>query len=344
MGTVVPRGDAWRAVVRKKGHKAITKTFSKKTLAERWVRDTELAIERKEVVTEKTCIGDLMDRYIREVVPARKLTKLTVNHYRQLARWTAKLRLEDLTADALLAWKLEKCPKASPASFGRYISTIWGVLRDAEAFWGINVPAGQMRKARTVLRRVGALGSSRSRDKRPEGDEIDQVKQAAGTTLPLGDMIDFAKVSGLRAGEITRIRWSDLDEQKRLVIVRDRKHPTKKEGNHCVVPLVGNSIEILLRQPRRPGEDRIFPYKVETLTAAYKRAKDAAGVELRFHDLRHEAISAMFERGMSIPEVALVSGHLSWENLRRYTNLKPENIHAAYERGAGKKGDASTDS
>jgi len=48
--------------------------------------------------------------------------------------------------------------------------------------------------------------------------------------------------------------------------------------------------------------------------------------DLRFNDMRHEGISRLFEKGFQIPEVALVSGHKDWKMLKRYTNLRPENL------------------
>lgn len=333
MGTIVQRGESWRAVVRKKGHRTLTKTFKKHALAKRWVADTEHALERKEVVSNEASIGDLMQRYIDQVVPSRNLSKLTQYHYKQLARWTAKLRLQDLTPDKLVAWKAEFCPEASAASFDRYLSTIWGVLKDAEAFWQISIPYAQMRKARTVLKRLGMLRKAGSRDRRPEPGELDRIKSSISTTLPLADLIDFAVITGMRAGEIVRLRRDDLRQDKRMILVRDRKHPTRKVGNHCWVPLLGESMEILLKQPG--GDPLFFPFKSETLTRAFMRSRDAAGVVgLHFHDLRHEAISRMFEAGYSIPEVAVVSGHISWSELRKYTNLKPESLHAGPIRDA----------
>ena len=47
---------------------------------------------------------------------------------------------------------------------------------------------------------------------------------------------------------------------------------------------------------------------------------------LRFHDLRHEAISRLFERGLSVAEVALISGHKDPRMLFRYVQLRPEDI------------------
>ena len=60
---------------------------------------------------------------------------------------------------------------------------------------------------------------------------------------------------------------------------------------------------------------------------AWKRlVKRARLKDLRFHDLRHEAISAFFERGLSVPEVALISGHRDARMLFRYTHPIAEKV------------------
>ena len=73
-----------------------------------------------------------------------------------------------------------------------------------------------------------------------------------------------------------------------------------------------------------PRHDRrIFPYNSDTLSAAFTRACKVLGIEdLRFHDLRHEGVTRLFELGASIPQVAAVSGHRSWSSLQRYTHIK----------------------
>ena len=56
-----------------------------------------------------------------------------------------------------------------------------------------------------------------------------------------------------------------------------------------------------------------------------------ANGNLRFHDLRHEAVSRFFEMRMSVSEVALISGHEDVRQLFRYTHLNPNNVFKKYE-------------
>jgi integrase len=80
-------------------------------------------------------------------------------------------------------------------------------------------------------------------------------------------------------------------------------------------------------QERIGGDDRVFPVSANAIRLAWERLKRRAGVEdLRFHDLRHKAISRFFEHGLSVPEVSAISGHKDPRMLRRYTHLRAESI------------------
>src|SRR5262245_37190476 len=78
---------------------------------------------------------------------------------------------------------------------------------------------------------------------------------------------------------------------------------------------------------------RIFPYNSRSLGTAFRRACKKLGIQdLHFHDLRHEARSRLFEAGLSIEQVALVTGHKDWKMLKRYANLRPEGLRKIAER------------
>jgi integrase len=129
----------------------------------------------------------------------------------------------------------------------------------------------------------------------------------------------------MRRGEITRLRWADVDAAKKLVLVRDRKHPRRKVGNNEWIPLLGDAWAIVQRQAK--GE-MIFPVHEQTLSKYFLWSCRALSIpDLHFHDLRHEGTSRLFEAGYEVQQVALVTGHKSWNMLKRYTQLKPEDLH-----------------
>ena len=76
-----------------------------------------------------------------------------------------------------------------------------------------------------------------------------------------------------------------------------------------------------------PGKDRKRrPYLYHA--AWYEALKRAEIENLRFHDLRHEAVSRLVEAGLSDQEVAAISGHKSMQMVRRYTHLRAEDLVA----------------
>ncbi|MBW6632354.1 site-specific integrase, partial [Salmonella enterica subsp. enterica serovar Weltevreden] len=83
--------------------------------------------------------------------------------------------------------------------------------------------------------------------------------------------------------EVCRLRWEDIDEQQKSVLVRDRKDPRKKEGNHMKVALLGEAWDIVQKQPKK--SELIFPYNSTSVTAGFQRVRSKLGIkDLRYHD------------------------------------------------------------
>lgn len=181
------------------------------------------------------------------------------------------------------------------------------------------------------------IGRSFERDRRPTDDEIELLLEhfdnKSNAIIPMARIVRFAIATAMRQEEICKIEWQDVDLKRRIVVVRDRKDPRRKAGNHQKVPLLNltgyDAWQILLEQKiLTGGKGRCFPYHHKSVGTAFRRGRQELGTDdLRFHDLRHEATSRLFEAGLSIERVALVTGHKDWKMLRRYTNLNPEDLH-----------------
>ena len=139
------------------------------------------------------------------------------------------------------------------------------------------------------------------------------------SSVPMQKVVAFALFSTRRQEEITLLRWEDLDGDR--ILVRDMKHPGDKKGNDVYCELPPEALKVIQSMPR--GEDRIFPFSTDAISASFTRACKFLGIQdLRFHDLRHEGISRLFEIGRTIPQAAAVSGHRSWTSLKRYTHIR----------------------
>ena len=141
----------------------------------------------------------------------------------------------------------------------------------------------------------------------------------------MNDVLDFAIESTRRQAEICRLRWEDNDARTRTGLVRDVKHPFNKEGNHRRFKYTPEAWAIVQRQPQT--SEYIFPYNAKSVRAAFTRACHMLQIpDLRFHDGRHEGTCGLFERGYQIHEVTQFTLHESWAELKRYANLRPEDV------------------
>jgi integrase len=131
----------------------------------------------------------------------------------------------------------------------------------------------------------------------------------------------------MRRGEILAITTDHLDCTARSLLI-----PETKNGHARTVPLTNDAVA-LLHSYRTAAGGRSFPVTANAFRLAWQRVKQRAGVDdLRFHDLRHEAISRFFERGLTVPEVALISGHRDARMLFRYAHANRQNILVKLEK------------
>jgi integrase len=259
----------------------------------------------------------------------------STEHYtlRQLDANLGEIRADTLTVDDLLGWATKRRDDgAGPYTVNCDLSKLGTVLRYA----GDGLP-DVIGAARPKLSHLGLIGGGGKRERRPTEDELERIVswllQEKGAVF--ADIVLFAVATAMRRGEITRLLWADVDAGRRMVLVRDRKDPRKKAGNDQWVPLLQRAWTVVEQQRlvRVEGEPRIFPRDEQTISKYFREACQALGIpDLHFHDLRHEGTSQLFEEGFEIQQVALVTGHKDWRHLRRYTNLKPESLHALDKR------------
>jgi integrase len=338
----LPSGN-WRAQVRRKGT-YVSNSFRRRADAESWALEAERTIDKgldPRSVNPRTVrsFGDIIDLHINDMLEVSKPIRRSKSAVLEALKIAlGGYRLEEMTRSNLIEYGKKRAKQgAGPATLAVDFSFIGTLMTHAAAVHGISVFPEQVKLARVALTRLGLVGNPNERDRRPTQRELDELiryfEEKPRQLIPMSRIIRFAVATAMRQEEICKIEWDDVDIDKRMVTVKDRKDPRKKDGNHQRVPMLDisgySAWEVLLEQRIvTRGKGRVFPHHHKSVgTAFYRACRELKIKDLHFHDLRHEATSRLFEAGLTIERVALVTGHKDWKMLRRYTNLKPESLH-----------------
>lgn len=276
-------------------------------------------------------VGDLIRRYIREIDEIRPLGRTHRAVLELLLDWPiAGKKARTLRPGDLVEHCEARARKGTgPATIMQDVVLLRGPLGIAKVKWHLDgVSSAPIDEAMPLLIKLGLVARSKRRDRRLEGDEGARLlayfkAQDEGAIIPMADIMDFALWTGMRLGNICDVRWEDLDRKAKTLKVRGVKDPRRRDRDHTL-PLLGDSLSIIERQP--VTDERIFPFDEKSAGARFTRAKKKLKIfNLRFHDLKREAVSRLFEAGYTIEEVAQVTGNKDLNILWAiYTKLRPE--------------------
>lgn len=340
MASILKVGTRWRALVRKAGH-VRCQTFGSRALASSWASTIEQEIDQLKATgflqPKGVTVGDLIDRYTREVYPVKPWGR---SKSADLALLKARLGHElasNLNHERLMETFQDMheggAGGVTLSARAGYLVTLLSTAKDV---WRLNVPLDAAQSARHALAKIGLITKGKHRDRRVTDAELERIithVERKATKIPFRDIVWFSVATSMRISEICRLEWDDLSESDKTVRIRDRKHPSEKMGNHQIVPLLDNlfghnAYALATKQPRR--SKRIFPVNPRTVSDYFTEAVAQLGIEdLHLHDLRHEAISRLFAAGYHIEEVSVFSGHRDWSMLKRYTHLRAVDLHRA---------------
>jgi integrase len=320
MATIRKRSGKYHAQIRKTGYNALTKSFSSLTTAKRWASATEADMERNlhVLIPDNTTIGELLDRYEKEISPLHKSHQVEKYRLQTLREHLGDKRVSALLPSVVCKYRDQRLKAISPASLKRELTILSSVLNIAVKEWGINLQSNPVSM-------VSLPKIARGRDRRLEPGEEEQLLSSSGE---LKRLIILALETGMRRGEILNIKKSHIDFTRQTLLI-----PLTKTDTPRTIPLSSKAIAVLREQLRGSQkvipieETPLFSYTARGLSGAFLRLCRKHRLDnLHFHDLRHEATSRFFEKGLNPVEVATITGHKDTRMLMRYTYLRAEDL------------------
>jgi len=357
MSTIRQRENSWQAIVRIKSKGILThqesKSFPTRALAKSWADGVETRIHRVGPTArqvEQATLGGIITRYMEQLAGLKPLRRSLEHELSFLAERFQSTKLSQLTSELFVTFANARHREgAGPATVLHNLTHVRTVLNATKPMFNLDVDGTTVSDALKVLKRLGLAAPSKKRTQRVTDAildtlvrEFERIAPYPQTKIPMATIVKLAVEFPRRRTELCSMLWTNYRPKQGEMTLMDTKHPTEERNE--VVPVPPSAADIFSSLP--VIDARLLPYDPESVSAAFERACARLGiVDVRFHDLRHEGISRLFEQGLAIQEVALISGHTSWATLRRYTHLKPVDVVEklrAYRKETQKTGPAPT--
>ena len=325
MGYIRAREGRYQANIRRKGYPTVTKTFTSREAAKSWTKATEIRMERGEFNPDSSItVEELIKRYATEVVPKQSGSNPALYRCKTLRRLLGKYRVAELSPATLASYRDERLKTIKPNTLKREFGILSAAINTAVIDWGISIPSNPVQFIRVPK-------FDDRRDRRLEDGEEEKLLSTAPPQYQR--YIIMALETAMRRSELLRMRKSHIDFGKRILLI-----PVTKNGKPRTIPLSTSAIKAIKDQlqmfsdPNVISFDRdplIFTFSLRMFRRTFDRIREKLHMkDWKPHDLRHEATSRLFEKGLNIMEVASITGHEDLKMLKRYTHIKPESLVA----------------
>ena len=309
MSTIRKRGKKYQVQIRLEGQKK-TKTFNHLKLAKKWSIYYENKIllgNHLQTLNKNLSLRDLINKYLKEITPLKK------------GKDREQQRLSRLLKEDLVNHKVYKLNTKDFIEFKnirikdgnrtcRYdLALLHHIYNTAIKQWCYPI-------THNPLSNIQKPKCNPPRERRLNDNELKYILNHNFKNKNMNNIIELAIETGMRKSEILSITKEDIKDN--YILLSDTKN-----GSTRKIPLT-TKVKEIINKSKLP-----FSISCNAVRLNWSRMIKKAGiVDLHFHDLRHEAISRFFEKGLSIPEVSLISGHKDVRQLMRYTHLKINNL------------------
>lgn len=318
MATIRKHRGKWQAIVRRKGQGSASKTFHIRRDAERWAREQELKLDNGtfgKLLPQEVTLAELLIRYRDTITVTKKGAPQETRRIQRLLKDPLTfLAADQITSDRLACFRDKRLRDGTRAAAIDLI-LIGHCLKIAMNEWGLSLATNPADK-------VKRPAPAKARQRRLEAGEYIALEKAATQTKNpcLWPLVILAIETGMRRSELLGLTWDNINLKNRTAYL-----PDTKNGSSRTVPLSSQAVAIISNFDKT--QTKLLPVSDNAIRLSWDKLRKRAKLDdLRFHDLRHEAISRFFENGLSITEVALISGHKDPRMLMRYTHLKAEDV------------------
>jgi integrase len=221
VASIHKRGNGWQARVRRQGHPAVTRTFTRRRDAEQWARAPELTIERGGLAdlgeTRRTRLSELLSRYSDEVLPSKRSWRSERSRIQRLTTELGHHSLATLRASHVAMYRDARLRSVGPQAVKHELSPLRRILNLSEREWGLFLPAGNPVSGI----RMPILPRGRERRLGPDDESI--LLQALSRTPMVQRVVSFALETAMRRGELTALVWADVNSRNAVVSVNQTK-------------------------------------------------------------------------------------------------------------------------
>lgn len=330
MASIQKRNGSYRVRIKRTGKSTLSQTFLTRNEALQWVKETQAMVdlglyEAAPIRSLKTfsqaaiCYRDTHS--IHKKIVRSETYRLNI----LIKRW-GDLPIEDVNKAAILELRDDLLSSGrSGDTINHYFNTLSKLFQMLNDEWDLHIE--------NPIKGIKRMPPSKGRTKRVHGAiEQQLLNSCEQLCLPLlASIIQFAIQTGMRRGELMGLTWADIDLPNRKAYL----HSTKN-GEPRQVPLTKKAIAIL-DELKTIGTNEVFPISMNVLRSQFEKAKVHAMNhwpeitanpfhDLRFHDLRHEALSRLSDSGLNVIELSCISGHKTMAMLKRYTHPSHEAI------------------
>ena len=325
MATFRKRNDKWQARVQRTGQSSIAKSFNSKADAVKWSRNVESQLDLGTLAPKQTMprLRSMLDRYAAEVTPTKKGESQERYRAAQLMKTKlADLFMDKITGEVVAKYRDQRLTQVSNNTVRLELAFLSVVFEQSRKEWGLAVS--------NPVRQIRMPKPGKPRTRRLEAGEEEALLKACAASGAhyLHSFVVLAIETGMRFGELAGVLRKHVDMDKQTIYL-----PDTKNGQPRTVPLSTRALAAIQILPRSIT-GRLFSVKPGSIRSAFLIAVQKAKAfspegmlqNLRFHDLRHEAVTRLFEKGLNPIEVGMVSGHKTLSMLQRYTHLRSKEL------------------